>query len=288
MEEPVAPVTETPPVVETPAIETPPIVEIADPGQLEGKSKHEPPVGSPRWNEVYHKAKETERLLEQEREERAGIAGRIAELEEQNRQLIETRTAPPAAPLLPATPPPQDLNVLLQQMKAVRGAAYRDMDMEKLAQVQDDIDTLIMQMSKPAPEQIMGTFRQMEQDKEVNVFVQNTSWFNPTLPNGTRNPEYDPIMEGAAINLEKQLLPSWKGTYGNLLAEVKKQVEERLGKKPPTRPSMPGVGVVGGAIPVGASPAKLSPDQQRVARMMFSNHPDPEKVYLESLSAGGR
>lgn len=282
MEEPVVTGPEiTPPAEPTPPIEAP-IEPAPDPGQLEGKTKHEPPVGSPRWNEVYHKAKETERLLEQERTDKAALEARIAELQAQ------TATPPPALPPQPPIPPaqppnpPADPNVLFGQMKAARAEAFKNMDMERAALIQEDIDNFILQQSRPDPKQIAQTFRQMEVDREVGKFVQTVNWFAPATPDGRPNPTYDPIMRGAAISLEEQLATTWKGTYSDLLSEVKKQVEARLSPPPIQRPSIPGVGGVGGAIPPSSPQTKLSPDEQRVARMMFSNSPDPEKAYLDA------
>lgn len=281
MEEPVVSGSEiTPPVASTPPVEMPPIPLATDPGQLEGKPKHEPPVGSPRWNEVYHKAKETERELEAERASKAELEARIAELQAQVATPPQpTITLPPTQPTPPVSVDP---NTLFQQMKAARTAAFRDMDMEKAALIQEDIDNFILQQSRPNPEQIASTFRQMEVDREVGRFVQTVPWFAQTLPDGRANPEYDPIMTGAAISLEKQMTPAWKGSYSDLLSEVKKQVEARLGKQPLQRPTMPGVSGVGGAIPPSSPQTKLSPEESRVARMMFGNSPDPEKTYLEA------
>ena len=292
MEEPVVSGMEiTPPGEQTPPVETflEPSDLTLDPGQLEGKPKHEPPVGSPRWNEVYHKAKETERTLEAERAEKAGMAAKMAELQEQNRQFSERMRQPqiPMAPpqYQPPAPQPQqqiDPNTLLQQMKAARAEAYRDMDMEKIAKVQDDIDSLIVQMSKPDPQQIMGQYQAMEQAKELNRFSQTVPWFGVNKLDGTTNPDYDPIMEGAAINLERQLMPSWRGSYQDLLSEVKRQVETRLMKPPVLRPAIPGVGGVGGVIPPSQPQTTLTPDEQRVARLMFGTYANPEKAYLDA------
>lgn len=283
MEEPVVTGTEiTPPVEPTPPIEAPIEPVAVDPGQLEGRPKHEPPVGSPRWNEVYHKAKETERALEAERAEKAALEARIAELQAQ--AATPPPALPPQPPMPPTTPqaPPVDPNVLFQQMKAARAEAFRNMDMERAALIQEDIDNFILQQSRPNPQQIASTFRQMEVDREVGRFIQTVSWFTPTTPDGRPNPTYDPIMKGAAISLEEQLAPTWNGTYSDLLAEVKKQVEARLSQPPIQRPVIPGVSGVGGAIPPSSPQTKLSPDESRVARMMFGNSPDPEKAYLDA------
>lgn len=282
MEEPVVPGPEiTPPAEPTPPIEAP-IEPVADPGQLEGKPKHEPPVGSPRWTEVYHKAKETERLLEQERTDKAALEVRIAELQAQ--VTTPPPITPPQQPIPPAQPPvfPTDPNVLFGQMKAARAEAFKNMDMERAALIQEDIDNFILQQSRPNPQQIASTFRQMEVDREVGKFIQTVNWFVPTTPDGRPNPSYDPIMKGAAISLEEQLGPTWRGSYGELLSEVKRQVEARLAPPPIQRPVMPTVGGVGGTIPPSLPQTKLSPDEQRVARMMFSNSPDPEKAYLDA------
>lgn len=282
MEEPVIPGPEiTPPEIETPPTD----VITADPGQLEGKPKHEPPVGSPRWNEVYHKAKETERELEAERAEKATLAAKIAELE------ARVNTPPPAPisqphvvppPIPPAVRPPQDLNAVLQQMKTVRAQAYRDMDMETLAKVQDDIDTITLQMSRPDPQATVAAVRQMEIQRESMKFAHEVPWFFPTKADGSQNPSFDPIMNGAAIALQEQIGATWRGTYTELLAEVRKQVETRLAPKAPERPAIPGVGVVGGVILNNGQQGRLTAEESRVARMMFSNSPDPEKAYLEA------
>ena len=242
MEEPVVSGAEITPqaVQDTPATEAPLVPNdfaSLDPGQLEGKPKHEPPVGSPRWNEVYHKAKDTERQLEAERAEKAVVSARVAELEEQNRQMA-ARAAQPLQQypqyqqLAPPLPPQPQFNpeAALQQLMGERAVAFKDMEMEKAAGIQDNIDKLIMFMSKPDPVQIMGQYQAMEQAKDISRFAQTVSWFGQVKPNGAINPDHDPIMEGAAISLEKQMLPTWKGSYPELLTVVKKQVEDRLGQ----------------------------------------------------------
>ncbi|MCR4288283.1 MAG: hypothetical protein NUW09_09765, partial [Deltaproteobacteria bacterium] len=94
-----------------------------------------------------------------------------------------------------------------------------------------------------------------------------------------------------AIYLENTMIPSWKNTYPALLKEVKERVEKEFdyGVKPADKPTgrqpvVPMVEAVGGSRPGTPAKLNLTDEQKRVARMMFPDNPEAEKIYSEELN----
>ena len=113
----------------------------------------------------------------------------------------------------------------------------------------------------------------------VDAWVQQNPWAN------AKKKEYDPIMFGAAVEVEKLLSadPVWgKKDLDERLGEVKKIVEGRFNYGKPKASPPSAVEGVGGAMPANGTPVSLTEDEKYVAVRIFPNldAKDAEKKYL--------
>lgn len=264
-----------------------------DPGQLEGKPKpkHEPPVDSPRWKQVYKGWKENERKVTDLEAQLQEKVKDIEALTKQHKELFETVHTP--KPVEQPRRNEVDESERFQTMqkiadlKAKKKQALTDHDLVADYEVSEQIRELERKLEQPMPPAQTKTVASPEQAKReaaVETFVANTDWFNQS------SEKYDERMEAYAILLENKMLPSWQGSYPALLKEIKDKVEAKFeygkaAEKPSGKqPVVPMVESVGGIGLNASAKPQLTDEQRRVARMMFPDNPDAEKIYFAELN----
>lgn len=246
------------------------------------KQQEGPPEGSPRWNEIYKKAKDGERktaelekkIQDMENEHKKTFS----ELMNHNKRLMESIKE--TVPVKRNETPQQVLDKLREEKKKARA----DYDYDKALEIQDQIDDLIILVSQSKTEETKAVAKQTLIEEEVtsavSEFSNKNKWFLEKLPNGKDNPDYDYVKSGAATALERKLLPTWSGSYRSLLREVEKQIESKFSGTPV---KVPAVGGDGTEHPVATDRVELTAEQRDVARKMFEGDPDAEKRYAEQL-----
>lgn len=263
------------------------VKETVDPGSLEGKPKEEkkpePPPDHPRFQKVYGKMKEFERQLN---EKDAQHTRDIELLRQHNEQLIAAVRAGQSRPETKDVA--EEINAKIRELKSAKVQAKKDLDWDREAMLEDQIDDL---KEKLSDRKILSRTERAKQETERSAgvkqvsqvlidFQESTPWFNEN------SDAYDPLMEGAAIALDNKLLrdPKWaKRPMIERLNEVRKRVEERFGVT--KAPKIPTVEGAGGSRQAGVTKTNLSDDQKRVARLMFRDMDTDkaEKLYAEQL-----
>lgn len=236
--------------------------------------KPHPPEGGKRWNEVYRKAKENERKVKQLEED-------MILLREHNKKLAEMKSAE-----LELTKEVQ-VRTIKDQIKDLRikmKKAENELDWDNYVEYESQIEELKSKTEKKSepfikqPENTKISEEKKETEKAVKKFTKETSWFDED------SDDYDETMSDAAIMLDQRLMQSWDGTIEERFGEVKKQIEERFNYKKNTKnmplPNLSGVG----NIPSGKNAKiELTPEQKRVAFMLFPDDKEGEKKYSEQL-----
>jgi len=194
----------------------------------------------------------------------------------------------------------QRIDQNIAYLKQERVKARQDMDYNKEATIDDQIDSLkerrllVKQEVAKKPTQDMG---ERYERQVIATWKEDTSWFSP-LKDGEPNPEYNPRMEKAAMEYDRYLttLEKWKNVpIEDRLQEVKKKTEEKFEYEPkkygltktPTIES-------GGGLPPPRKEqdTKLTEDETRVVKNLFPNMSLAEatKAYLEQKKyiAGGK
>lgn len=272
--------------------------EVLDPGQLEGVKRDThpgPPAHHPRFKQIYAEAKQSKAKVEELTNKFAETETVFGELRAQNEQLTKTLQELQTGQQKKSEADQQAaVQTTLADLKAQRAEAYDSNDFKKAAEIQDQIQELTIKMHTPAPKKeeainIDEALAKREVEQAVKSFTADTPWFN------TKDPGYDPIMVGAAKELDVILSkdPVWgRKPVADQLTEVKRRVEERFGYKAtgkaPVGGRLPGVGPVNTGGGAARDSYTLSPDQVKVSRMLFPNDPNPEVKYAEQLRLARR
>ena len=273
--------------------------EFIDPGQLEGRRNeavnkiNEPPVNSKRWNQIYWENKEKERKLQ---ESQAVIAEKDKIIQELQVKVVPAPIQPqPIHTPAPANVPPynqitpEQIDNEIQQLRELKARAYGETDMASVSQYEDRIFDL-----KETKRLIVSEVTNAQ--KEVNGFIGEVNWLSP------ENPKYDPIMQGAAIYLDNELIKTWQGSVRSRLEEVKKRIEARFNynavvSTSPEISKESNVGLDARYIPPtvqgvitslshGTPKITLTEEQRAVAKKMFGNRADAEQIYYQNLTGG--
>lgn len=264
--------------------EEPEVEEQEDPGQLEGLPKVEPKDSLTVQKRI---DKLTAKFRAEERR-RQDNEKKLTELQEQykrdidlmrqhNQQVIEAVKA--GQPKTQAPDEVAELTAKVKELKVQRAKALKEMDLDTTIDLDEKIDALKdsiydkkLAITRTTTEKEVSQ-RVSEQSIKATAqqFINSVPWIRVPTPDNP-NPDYHPGMEGAAVSYEKYLssLPEWQGkNYSDLLAEVRRKVEEDYGygKPKPKPPTVAGVGTSS----VNGTPAsfKLSDDERHVATMMF-------------------
>ena len=271
--------------------------DILDPGQQEGvKREHEPPPAHPRFKQIYAEAKTNKAKVDELTQKVTETESVFGELRAQNEQLTKTLQEIQAGQQKKTTDDQLTaVQTTLADLKTQRAEALDANDLKKAYEIQDQIQELTIKMHTPAPKKeeladIDAALTKRETEKAVAAFASETAWFN------TKNPDYDPIMVGAAKELDAVISkdPVWgKKPVAEQLAEVKKRVETRFGYKgaqgnPPEKGRLPGVGEINTGGGASRGSVTLTAEQVKVARMLFPNETNPETKYAEQLRLSRR
>lgn len=288
--------TDTPQVEVKPSIENPPentpeqVQKFVDPGQLEGRRnepiKHEPPVNSKRWNQIYWENKEKDR--------------KIAELE---KSLAEKNTALPEKEVseqIHVQPeiksPPHQVNQNFNSLNTIEGIekaiavmrdkkarAYEEMNWGEVSRCDDAISDI-----KEKRTHMMSFF--ISEQKTVDDFINSIEWLSPN------SPKYDPVMAGAAKYLDDEMIKTFNGNLQDRLNKVKDTIEKRFGygvktiePKTPQNQGKAGLGFIPPTVEgvmSNLSSSKnvvLTDTQKIIAKKMFPNNPNAEMLYAKNL-----
>jgi hypothetical protein len=251
-------VVEEPPVVTEPVVEAP-VVEPEGgeaPPEAAAPPKPEPPVGSPRWNEIYRKTKEQER--------------RIAELESAivQRPPVQQQQADPAT--------------ILDNLWTERREAAAAMDFAKQSDIDKKIRSVEMYVERQRQEQFVSTSTaQATMKQAIDQFEESTPWAN------TNGDDFKRPMQVYLADVIKRKQATWAGTFSGLLASARKEVEDEFSYKSPGTPThKEPVTFVQGGNGSGVKPpvktVSLTADERKMAETYFSGYPDPYKTYAEA------
>jgi len=265
---------------------------------VKGKEgKDEPPVGSPRWNEVYWKSKENERrikeleedktVMRKHNEELAAILEKSVNKKEEKEEIKEEKKIPIS-----------NIDKQIFELKQVRKAAYKDMEFEKLADIQEQLDDLIDLKHKNeiavSKESIKKEASTETANEIISDWSNSTGWYEPTV-NGKPNPNFSQAMQNHACLTDVDLQKTFKGSLKQRLEKVREIVEadfnynkgkEELEEKPLPKSKMPSVGKASTGL-VSGSEVKitLTDAERRVAYNMFPDDEDAEKRYFNQKQA---
>jgi len=269
-----------------------------DPGQQEGKEKkNEPPPDSKRWDKVYGRMKQAERTVDEfkkQLEERDKQYERDLELiRKHNEQLLSVQKPDPVY-----SPETDDFKTKIRDLKSAKIQAKKDLDWDREALIEDQIEDLKERLERQERENFRSKVKkEAKQEAKVETvndelleWQANTAWFN------TESDSFDPLMRGAAIEMDNRLLADKKWAGKPLKArlnEVRKIVEERFRWNEATiKGKIPSVEGAGGVQPRKTESTTLSEDEKRVAQKMFREKTpeEAEKIYAEQkrIIARGR
>lgn len=230
--------------------------------------KDVPPEGSKRWNDIYFKAKESERKIEE-----LNIV--INDIRKHNSDLSEIVKIAVAKD----DGKEDESKDILKNLKAEKISAMKDLNWEKVTEIEDKIDDLKKQMIKPLPVQDIDSRVAAAADYSADVkliqqFVSDVGWMNKN------SKEYDEVMADAARSMDKRLSENWKGTTAERLKEVKSRVEKRFGVIDNRK--FPNVGESGGSEGKGDKTliVELTLEEKRIAHNLFPDDPKGEEKYL--------
>lgn len=249
--------------------------------QTQAPRQEGPPVGSPRWNEIYFKAKDRDRLEEELKE--------LRPLKDEIQQLRESVS----------TMSTSSQEARMSNIKAEMKAAYAAGDFDRVTDLSAELAQIhiprgVTTSVKPtapitqtAP--VNNNYQQPPMDVQVAVaaFEINNPWLST-----------DAALSGAfqAIHANIARDPQFYGRpvtshLNEALRRLQSQFPERFRKQSPPG----GTGGINSGAPAGTSKAKvvLTPDEKAAARMLFAGEATQEKAeerYLRGklLQEGGR
>lgn len=244
-------------------------VEVKEEDNKEGKKFVEfTPEQEARFKRVYGHMKEYERNLMKLAQQNGELIGRLEEME--SKYLAK------------------DTGDRLSALKAEKKAAYESGNIDRVMEIDDQIMELksfkVEKKEKPPAlkeaEEWLTPERKVtldawasEQDKDGN---QLRPWASPAHPKHKR------LVEMAAGVLND---PDFANEP---LERVLEEVDKLMGiEKPKVSRTAATVLNGDGNVSQKKSEGKLSPEQERVARMMFPNEKDPMKKYRESIKKWG-
>lgn len=248
--------------------------------EVKKEEKPYPPEGSKRWNDIYKKAKDNERKVKQ-------LEADIELLREHNKQIAESRKLESEAIVKLNEKTNKDR---IKELRVNMKRAEADGDYEKAVEYESQIDDLKSQIEQRADYQkpdnndkkpVSQTPKYSEEtQKAVEKFTKENPWFDED------SEEYDEIMADAAIMMDSKLVQTWSGTINERFAEVKKKIEERFNYKKNGEGvnKLPNVNS-GDNPPSLKTGIDLTPDQKRVAHMLFPDDKNAEKKYLKQLQS---
>lgn len=241
------------------------------------KNENHPPEGSKRWKEIYRKSKESEREIER-------LKSDIELLRQHNQKLAEMKEVELEVTKKVAADNTKDR---IKKLRIEMKKAEQDMNWDRYVEYEGQIEELKEQL-KPKPEPLKKSEINNNGDddsvktvvkKAVKKFTKETPWFDEN------SDEYDEIMADAAIMLDQKLMKSWDGSIEDRFAEVKKKIEDRFSYKSDGNGNvgLPSVAGVGNSQVQKSTKIELSPEQKRVASMLFPGDPKGEEKYYAQL-----
>jgi hypothetical protein len=268
-----------PEATEEPQLEEHEIID--DPGQFEGipeeKVQYSKRVQT-RINDVTKHRREAERERDSLKEQLEAEKKRIAELETKLTQAPVKE--PEIAPEKPSEPPQDDLSEKLTLLKGERRTALEELDGKKAAEIQDQIDDVMVEMYKPKLDrsEITKAVREAETSAVESAFAAKNPWLSAKRADGTLNPDYDAAKAHAVVGVVEDLARTWTGTYAERLEEGLRVVEERFNPhKKPKAAAVAGVDSIKEAKPNNV--IQLTQIEKEYAHKMFPDEADPEAVY---------
>jgi hypothetical protein len=234
--------------------------------------KH-PPEGSPRWNEIYRKAKESERKVKQ-------LERDMDLLRDHNKQLAEMKSAELELAKETHT---RSIKEQIKDLRVKMKKAENELDWDNFVEYESQVEELKAKEEKKSipfinqPNVITPEIKE-ETRKAVKKFTKENAWFDEN------SDDYDETMADAAMALDQRLMHGWDGTIEERFAEVKNKIEAKFNyKKNGKDIKLPSL--VGGGNPPSGDNSKieLSSQQKRVVSMLFPGDANGEKKYLEQL-----
>ena len=209
-----------------------------DPGSKEGeggKEEHEPGPDTKRFKQVYGKMKELERTIEDIREHGMTADPIVKEMVSHNKRLAKAmeKVAENVAKV-EGVDAVVALETKLSNLREDRKSARSNNEDDKLDGLNDEIVDLQFAIreakeakvakakEKPAAEE---TVDEAEIRQEFVAFVDKSPWFDP------ESEDYDSIMQGAAMALDKDLQNDvrWSSKpLGERYEEVRKRITKRF------------------------------------------------------------
>lgn len=220
--------------------------DVVDPGQFEGlrkPEKHEPPVDSPRWNQIYGKMKDFERklessevtlkekdaIIEEMRKHNQAIMTKFAELSDKSIEKISEVQV--SNQKVNQESDIDRINKVIDGLEEQKTQAMSDLDWSRVGRLDKEIRKLEWDVIR------LGSIKQ-ENPREQKPKENNPPKQDPVKPHDAvlafeRDNKWfkdDPIMRAAAIAYDFEISKDqkWANDVTGKLAEVKKVIEQRF------------------------------------------------------------
>lgn len=229
------------------------VEEIDDPSKFEGLGGR-PKVKSKKTAE--ERIGEITKNYRTEERKNVDLTEKHAELEKKLKEATDkiaefaAKSVAPAEPKVEPKPAVEqnklpDIDKELESLWAEHEKASEELDGAKTSKIFRKIHTLESKRLKEAtvvkPEYIDKAIREKEEKKAVIEFSKNNLWFSPNTKQGANNPSYDMEKSNYALAVEASLLPTFKGSYSELLNEIEKRVDKLFNLKQQKRATLPNV-----------------------------------------------